>query len=118
MKGPRMKSGWRGSAPLLSFATEPLRNGKHIQPHLSLFLRQDHLGVREKRGAICIDVASPVGISQRKCSCLDMGDGRTLEGYRECWCTSSLQPHLALVSHVDTGQRVHWKPPSWIDHGD
>ena len=42
----------------------------------------------------------------------------TLKGYRECWCTSSLQPHLALASYIDIGQSVHWKPPSGIDHGN
>ena len=76
----------------------------------------------QRRGAICIEVASPVGIGWRKClqrvcSHLDKGDGRILKGYRECWCTSSLQPHWALVSHTDVGQKVHQKPPAWLDHG-
>ena len=122
MKKPTMKSDQRGSAPLLSFAIEPLRNGETLST-LSLPLLEARLHHCQRKGAICICIASPVGIGWRKCSqrvCLhlDRGDGRAFKGYRECWCTSSLQPHLALVSHVDVGQRVHWRLPSWIDCGN
>ena len=87
MKGLTEKSGWRGSAPLLSFTIESLRNGETLStPSLPLFKGRPPWC--QRRGAICIDVASPVGIGwkkdpQRVCSCLDRGDGRTLEGYRE-----------------------------------
>ena len=47
MKGMTMKSGWKGSDPLLSFVIEPLRNEETLSIPWSLFLRQDHLSVRE-----------------------------------------------------------------------
>ena len=115
------KLGQRDSASLLSFAIEPLRSGETLSTP-SLPLLKAGPPPCQRRGAICTDIASPVGIGQRKCpqkecSCLDRENGRTLKGYRGCWCTSSLQPHMAPVSCIDKGQRVHWRPQSWLDHG-
>ena len=121
MKGSTVKSDQRGGAPLLSFAIEPLGIGETLSTP-SLPLLKARPPQCQKRGAICIEVASPMGIGQRMCpqrvcSHLDRGGGKTLEGYRECWCTSSLQPCLAPVSQIDIGQKVHQKPPAWLDHG-
>ena len=121
-KGLTMKLGQGDSASLLNFTIEPLRNGETLST-LPLPLLEARPHLCQRRGAICIDLAGPVGIGWRKhpwreCSHLDRGDRRNLEGYRECWCTLSLQPHLAPVSFLDIGQKVHQKPPSGIDHGD
>ena len=87
-KGPTRKLCWRGSAPLLSFATMPPRSRETLltppspPPKAGTPLCQIN-------GITCIDVASPVGIGwrkhpQRECSHLDRGNGWTLKGYREC----------------------------------
>ena len=120
-RGLTAKLGQRGGAPLLTFATEPLRNGETLSaPPPPLPWAGPPWSHR--RGVACIDDASPVGIWWKKCpqkeySHLGRGNGKSLEGYRGCWYTSSLQLYLALVSCIDVGQRVHWKPPFLLDHG-
>ena len=121
MKGPTAKLGQRGSAPLLSFATEPPGNGETLSTP-ALPLHEAGPPWSQRRGVACVDIASLVGIGQRKCpprkcSHLDRGNRKSLAGYSGCWCTSSLQPHLALASCVDAGQKVHLRPPFWLDCG-
>ena len=116
-KGLTAKFGQRDGASLLSFSIEPIRNGETLStPSLPLLEARPHWCLR--RGAICINITGPVGIGwrkhpQRECSCLGRGDRRTLKGNRECLCTSSLQPHLALGWCIDIGQRVYQKPLAW-----
>ena len=84
MKGLTAKVGWRGHAPLLSFAIEPLRNGETLSTP-SLPLLKARPSQCQRRGAICIDIAGPVGIGQKKClprECSHL-DGETGETSRD-----------------------------------
>ena len=82
-KGSTVKSDQGGGVPPLSFVIEPLGIGEILSTQ-SLPLLEARPPQCQRRGATCIDIASPVGIGQRKCpqrvcSHLDRGDRKTLK---------------------------------------
>ena len=79
---------WVGEVVLLfwAFAIVPLGNGETLST-LSLPPLKTRPPQCQRRGAVYIDIASPVGIGQRKhyrrvCSCLVRGEGKIHKEYR------------------------------------